>query len=114
MTTTDVLDRHMRAFAERDVEAILADYSPDVVFFVPGGPLKDAGAIRNMFQELISEFSQPGCSFTLRQQHVQGDHAFIIWDAETPDNRYEFATDTFLVRDGRIVAQSFAAKIAKR
>jgi hypothetical protein len=30
---------------------------------------------------------------------------------ETTDNVYEIATDTFVVRDGKIVAQSFAGKI---
>jgi hypothetical protein len=29
--------------------------------------------------------------------------------AETADNVYEMTTDTFVVRDGKIVAQSFAA-----
>jgi hypothetical protein len=34
-----------------------------------------------------------------------------LWTAETPDNRYDLVTDTFVVRDGKIVVQSFAAKI---
>jgi hypothetical protein len=42
---------------------------------------------------------------------IEGDHAYILWTAETADNWYEFATDTFVVRNGKIVAQSFAAKI---
>ena len=34
--------------------------------------------------------------------------------AETADNLYELATDTFVGRNGRIVAQSFAAKIVPK
>jgi hypothetical protein len=45
------------------------------------------------------------------QRCIDGDHAYIIWTAETVDNSYEFATDTFVVRSGKIIAQSFAAKI---
>jgi hypothetical protein len=30
------------------------------------------------------------------------------------DNRYEAATDTFVVREGKIVAQSFGAKITPK
>jgi hypothetical protein len=30
--------------------------------------------------------------------------AFVLWSAETADNSYEAATDTFVVRDGKIVA----------
>ena len=47
----------------------------------------------------------------LQQRWVDGDHAYILWSAETADNSYELATDTFIVRDGKIVAQSFAAKV---
>jgi hypothetical protein len=38
----------------------------------------------------------------------------ILWTAETADNSYEFATDTFVVRNGKIVVQSFAAKIKRK
>jgi hypothetical protein len=41
MTTTNaVLDRHLKSFADRDLDGILADYSSDAVLFVPTGPLK--------------------------------------------------------------------------
>jgi hypothetical protein len=41
-------------------------------------------------------------------------HAYILWSAETEDDSYEAATDTFVVRKGKIVAQSFAAKITPK
>jgi hypothetical protein len=47
----------------------------------------------------------------MQKRSIEGDHAFIIWTGETADNSYEFATDTFLVRNGMIVAQSFAAQV---
>jgi len=111
LSTSDVLDRHLQAFAERDVEAILADYSSDAVLFVPDGPLHGHAEMKPMFQALVTEFSKPGSSFEMQKRSIEGDHAFIIWTGETADNSYEFATDTFLVRNGMIVAQSFAARI---
>ncbi len=44
-------------------------------------------------------------------QFVEGDYAYILWSADTADNLYEMATDTFVVRNGKIVAQSFTGKI---
>ena len=111
VSTSDVLDRHLKAFAEHDVEAVLADYSSDAVLFVPSGPLKGPDAIKPLFVALVSEFAKPGSSFAMQQRYVEGDHAYILWTAETADNSYEFATDTFVVRNGKIIAQSFAAKI---
>ena len=63
------------------------------------------------FRLFFAEFAKPGASFSMRQQYVDGDYAYILWSAETADNSYEAATDTFVVRNGKIVAQSFAAKI---
>ena len=111
MSTAEVLHRHLRSFAERNIEGIMADYSSDAVFFSPAGPLRGTDAIKPLFQTLVSEFANPGSSFILQQCSIDGDHAYIVWTAETADNCYEFATDTFVVRAGKIVAQSFAANI---
>jgi hypothetical protein len=64
-----------------------------------------------VFQKLIAEFGKPGAVFNMKQQFVEGDFAYILWTAETADNVYELATDTFVVRDGKIVAQSFTARV---
>ena len=111
MSTSDVLDRHLTSFAEYDVNGLLADYSTDAVLFTPTGLLKGAAAIRPLFEALVSEFAKPDSSLTMQHRSVDGDYAYILWTAETADNSYELATDTFRVRDGKIVAQSFAAKI---
>jgi len=114
-TTNDIVNQHLKSFGERDLDGVLADYSSDAVLFVPGGPLKDRAEIKQFFQGLLSEFSEPGATFSLRQHHAEGDYAYILWSAETAANTYEAATDTFVVRNGKIVAQSFAAKVtAKR
>jgi ketosteroid isomerase-like protein len=108
---SDVLDHHLKAFADYDLDGVLADYSPDATFFARTGPLKGPGAIKPLFERLVSEFRKPGSSFTMQQRWIDGDHAYILWTAETAENSYEFATDTFVVRNGKIVAQSFAPKV---
>ena len=60
---------------------------------------------------MIAEFAKPGAQFNMKQQFVDGDYAYIVWTAETADNIYELGTDTFIVRNGKIVAQSFTGKI---
>ena len=111
LSTNEVLDRHLKSFAEHDLDGILADYSSTAVLFVPTGRLTGPEAIKPLFEGLLAEFAKPGSSFTMLQRSVDGDHAYIVWTAETADNSYEFATDTFVVREGKIVAQSFAAKL---
>ena len=49
VSTSDVLDRHLKSFAEYDLDGVLADYSSDAVLFVPTGPLKGPDAIKPLF-----------------------------------------------------------------
>ena len=63
---------------------------------------------------MIAEFGKPGTAFSMKQQFVEGDYAYVLWTAETADNVYEFATDTLVVRNGKIVAQSFAGLITPK
>ena len=65
LSTSDVLDRHLKSFAEHDVDGVVSDYSPDAILFAPTGPLKGPDAIRPLFETLISEFAKPGSSFTM-------------------------------------------------
>jgi ketosteroid isomerase-like protein len=113
-STKDVLDNHLMCFGKGDLKGILSDYAPGAVLFTPDGPLRGPDAIKPLFQAMIAEFGKPGAAFSVRHQSVEGDYAYILWSAETADNLYEVATDTFFVRDGKIVAQSFAGKISPK
>jgi ketosteroid isomerase-like protein len=113
-STKDVIDHHLKAFGERDLDGVLSDYAAGAVFFTQHGPLRGPDAIRPLFQGMIAEFGKPGATFSMKKQFVEGDHAYILWTAETADNVYELGTDTFVVRDGKIVAQSFTGKITTK
>ena len=113
-STKEVLDHHLRCFGEGDLKGILSDYAPGAILFTPDGPLRGTDAMKPLFQALIAEFGKPGAVFRMKQQSLNGEYAYILWTAETADNVYEMATDTLVVRDGKIVAQSFTGKITPK
>ena len=113
-STKEVLDNHLKCFGEGDLKGILSDYAPGAVLFTPDGPLRGADAMRPLFEAMIAEFGKPGAEFSMKQESVEGEYAYILWTAETADNVHEIATDTFVVRDGKILAQSFAAKLTPK
>jgi ketosteroid isomerase-like protein len=113
-TTQEVLNNHLKRFGERNLEGILSDYAPGAILFTPDGPLKGRDEIGSLFTAMFAEFAKPGAAFSLKQQLVDGDYAFILWTAETADKVYELATDTFVIRDGKITVQSFAGKTTAR
>src|SRR5437773_10424109 len=85
-STKDVLDHHIKCFGDGDLKGILSDYAPGAVLFTPDGPLRGAGGIRPFFQAMIAEFGKPGTAFSMKQQFVDGDYAYVLWTADTADN----------------------------
>jgi len=114
VTTKDVLQNHLEAFGRGDMDGVLSDYAADAVLFTKDKTLKGVDAIRPLFVGLIAEFAKPGSTFNMKRQVVEGDYAYILWTAETADNIYELATDTFVIKGGKIVAQSFTPKISPK
>ncbi len=70
--------------------------------------------MRPVFEAFFAEFAKPGAAFTMQKQIFKGDNGYIVWNAETADNVYELATDTFVVRDGKIAVQTFTAKVTPK
>ena len=111
-TTQDVLTHRLNSFG--DIAGTMADYTAESRFFTPDGLLRGSEAIRKFFVRAFEEFAKPGKSFEMLRQEVDGDTAYIVWRAETADNIFEFGSDTFIVRNGKIVTQTFGGKISPK
>jgi predicted SnoaL-like aldol condensation-catalyzing enzyme len=111
-TTQDVLTHHSNGFG--DLVSAMADYTAESKLFTPEGLLRGPEAIRSFFVKWFEEFAKPGASFEMLRQEVDGDAAYLVWTAETADKRYELGTDTFIVQNGKIVTQTFAAKVSPK
>jgi ketosteroid isomerase-like protein len=113
-STKTIIDHHLKSFGVGDLEGILSDYAPGAVFFTANGALRGVDEIRPFFQAMLAEFGKPGAAFHIKQQFIEGDHAYLLWSAETANNVYELGTDTFVVKNGEIVAQSFTGRITPK
>jgi len=110
--TGKILLHHWQAFGAGDVEAIMADYAGDAVLITPEGTLKDLAQIRSLFAKIFASMFPAGkTSLNLTKQVVEGEVAYILWSGNSPFYNAPFATDTFVIRDGKIVAQTFAAQL---
>ncbi len=114
VSTKDILDHHLKCLDEGDLAGFLADYAPTAVLFTPDGALRGIDALKPVFERVFAELAKPGAWFEMKQQSTEGEYAYILWTAETADYIYEVGSDTFVVRDGKIVAQSFAGKITPK
>jgi ketosteroid isomerase-like protein len=112
MDTQAVFDHHLQAFAAGDLEAVLADYTDESIFISQRGAIVGADALRPAFESLFSGLFEPGTyEFFMDVTTVEGEVAYMAWHATCATADIPFATDTFVVRNGKIAVQTFGAKI---
>ena len=108
--TEAVVRRHLQTFIEqKGVDAIASDYADDAVLYGEAGVYRGKPQIRGFFQEFIASLPPHAIpQFALRSLRVDGELAYITWSAgrERP-----LGTDTFLVRNGKIVRQTYAMHV---
>ena len=103
MSTEAVLRNHLRA-AKVGVDAVMEDYTELSVLITHEGTYRGLAEIRRFFTGLFEGL--PAGFFEdlkLRREEIIGEVAYILWDREPLSQ----ATDTFVVRDGKILFQTF-------
>jgi ketosteroid isomerase-like protein len=111
-TTRQVLNHHLGVLGAGDLDAILSDYTDDSLVIGPDGALKGRPAIQGFFEAVLASLFKPGTyEFALDTMYVVDDVAYIVWHASCASADIVFGADTFVIRDGKIAVQTFAAKI---
>lgn len=112
MVTKAVLDHHLAAFGAGDLEAVLDDYTDESVVIFPDRTVRGLEGLRGLFEELFSGLFAPGTyEFSLDAVTVEGDVAYMVWHASCAGAEIPFASDTYVVRDGKITHQTVALKV---
>ena len=104
--TATTLAHHLQAMAV-GVEALMSDYTDESVLLTPDGPIRGLDGIGAFFTNFLTT-SPPALLEAIRllRQDIEGEVAYIVWQAEP---FIPLATDTFVIRDGKIIVQTFAA-----
>lgn len=107
--TEAVLQNHLQA-ARHGVEAILQDYTDHSVLMTHDATYRGLAEIRQFFTTLLKGLPEGFFdAFTMKRQEVVGEVAYIHWETKP---WFPLATDTFVVRNGKILFQTFTAYAA--
>ncbi len=101
----EVFHDHLRESKEGTVEDDLArNYAVDVVIITGRGVYHGHDGVRQLAQILQDEL--PNATFEYRTMLLAGEVAFLEWTARADNAKVEDGADSFVIRDGRIVAQT--------
>ena len=113
ITTENVVRKHLRTFLEqKGIPAMLEDYDDRARFYSAERVYEGHDEIGEFFAGFLHSLP-PGAydRFALGSLTVDGELAFITWSVGTD---IPLGTDTFVVREGKIVSQTFAMYPAPR
>ena len=106
--TKQVLDHHWEAFTQNKLDEVMADYTEESVLITPDSTYKGLGQIRYNFEEAYKKFPKDKSVFQLNKTVIDRDVAYILWQSKTPAFNLGYATDTFIIQNGKIIRQTYA------
>jgi SnoaL-like protein len=109
-TPKAVVDEHLDALNRCDWTRLMAQYPPDVEFFLPGGQVvKGRRAVGDLFEGFVKPFKDGGlCGLTFESQHVLivGDTVNVQWRANADFLAAPYlGADAYVTQDGLMRAQ---------
>jgi hypothetical protein len=108
-STQAVLEHHLEAFYV-GIDALMDDFTDESVIITSAATYRGLAEIRAFFIALIeglpAGFDE---AVKITRQEVAGEVAFLLWEAKP---WFPFCADTFVVRNGKIAYQTFAAVTA--
>lgn len=112
--TETVLDHHWETFVNNDLEGVMEDYTEESILITPDNTYIGLDEIRENFINAFKAFPVQGAKLTLNKSLVVKDVGYILWEADTPEFNLTYATDSFIIRNGKILRQTYAGVIAEK
>lgn len=102
----EVLDDHLRLRECGDLEQdIRRNYAPDVVLLTPIGAYHGHQGVRESAQQLYEAIKDPD-SYEYDSIVCDERIALLEWSAKGEEMKISDGVDTFLIEDGKILAQT--------
>ena len=111
-STSDVFEDHLQLRSRADLETDLRrNYADDVVLLCEIGVLTGHDAVRKSARRLGLQL--PDAEFQFPVKQVKGEYAFLVWKARSRHYEVEHGADSFVIRAGRVVAQTIFYRLSR-
>lgn len=103
MSTEGTLKHHLEALQGGDLDGIMDDYVEESVIIQGDNVTRGLEAIRAVFQGAVSAGAFG--AIEMKHQVCDGEIGYMVWAVP---GMIPFGTDTFVIRDGKILVQTVA------
>lgn len=106
-----IIQRHLTSFIENDLDVLLSDYVSDSILITQEATYSGPAEIRKFFIGIMAHFPYQKSSLDLDNMTVNGEVGYIVWHGKSQSVNVPFATDTFVMKNGKIHQQTFAGQL---
>ncbi len=110
-TAETTLQHHLEAFGNNDIDEIMKDYTEKSEIWTPEGAIVGLDAISAFMSYAFTLFPKNSTRLDLKQMIVKGNKAYIAWSADSAVITVPLGSDTFEIKEGKIVLQTAAIHI---
>jgi ketosteroid isomerase-like protein len=105
-TVEGVVRHHLEALGNNDLAELLKDYTEKSEIWTVNGPFVGIAAISGFFSATFTLLPVHSTTFEIKHMIVKGNKCYIVWIAENPLVSIPMGSDSFELKDGKIVWQS--------
>lgn len=109
-TTEEVLNHHLEAFMNNNLDELMKDYTEASEIWTPDGAISGLEAISSFFSYVFT-LLPTGSALELKFKIIKDEKIYIVWSADSDFISIPFASDSFIITGGKIIWQTTAAQI---
>ena len=108
-----VINHHLAAFADADIDEIMKDYNEASQLITPDGALHGRAAIREFFRSIFNIIPR-GSALDIKQKFISDEIIYVAWSCESQFVNIPLGTDSFIINNNKISIQTLAAHIISK
>ena len=108
--TQEIVNHHLSAFYDADVDEIMKDFTEDSEMLTPEGVLKGLNVIRSFYEEVFKMLPK-GSTLEMKQMFVRDNLAYVAWNCESAFVTIPVGADSYIMENDKIKYQTLCAHI---
>jgi hypothetical protein len=110
----NVFQHHLEALGKNDIDELMKDYTEQSELWTPDGAIVGLKAISSFFSYAFTLFPKDKTKLEIKKMIAKDNKVYIVWTAESPIVNVPFATDSFEIKEGKILWQSTAIQMVQK
>ncbi len=114
MNPENVFQHHLEALGKNDKDELMKDYAEQSELWTPDGAIVGLEAISSFYTYAFTLFPKDKTELEIKKMIAKDDKVYVVWTADSPIVNVSFATDSFEIKEGKILWQSTAFQMAQK